>query len=618
MERNQMEHQSIKGILFDLLINDDTTTRPKLITSFVKLLQRFFSADIVTLFTHVDLKNQFIPESSTNMHIMTNPGMFVIEQSSPLYNYLVNGKPYKDTCITQHAVYLPIIQEKEISYIVSLQFSSLDELTIEDSSWEFVAEVCGKFLEKSHKLVNLYEDERRYEQLYRVTSKFHSSMKMDDVLNEVIQTLREVYPDFTYYLLLSHDNKNLNNLPIKELQYDDSNLAAAQAYVTGDLQLEDALKDRRSILYAPLKGKQGVYGVLQVMAPNTLLFPKQEINFIMLLANTAGSALENAQLYEQSKRVIVDLQLINETSHQLNSNLRLTEAMTFMSKQIVNSFFADEVGFILFDEKSENKLLPGSTGFFLDDNSKEFVNYLYSKINIENEPIFVGDVSLDPRSFQHEFKSVMAVPMIQSGILRGIAVVLHKEPYYFSFETFKLLQSLIHHSTLAFTNAMLREELEKLVITDHLTKLHSRKYLNEKISKSMETDAYGTFILIDIDNFKQVNDKHGHQVGDEILKQVAKVIIENIREFDVGSRWGGEELAVYLPRVDIEAGIAIAKRLVLKVKEETCPSITISCGVGYWRKGQSDTPITLFKRADEALYDAKENGKDQVSVQPIH
>ncbi|NEY71933.1 sensor domain-containing diguanylate cyclase [Bacillus mesophilus] len=461
--------------------------------------------------------------------------------------------------------------------------------------------------------MDLTDEHRRYEQLYRVTSKFHSSMNMDAVLKEVIETLREVYPHFSYYLLLSQDYNHLNDLPIKEIQYDEANLAVTQAYVTGEIQLEDNISDRTSVLYAPLKGKQGVYGVLQIITPNTLLFPQEEINFVKLLANTAGSALENAKLYHQSNRLVADLQLINETSHQLNSNLRLSEAMNYMSKQIIKSFLADEVGFILFKQHGIYETLPGSTSFFREDQGHlQVVRDIHSKINAEHESIFIGNLPLDHLI---AFRSLMAVPMVQGNELLGVAIVLDKEPYAFSFETFKLLQSLIHHSTLALTNSMLREELEKLVITDHLTKLHSRNYLNEMIAKSMKTDAFGSFILIDLDNFKLVNDQYGHQVGDNVLKQVAEIIKDNIREFDVGARWGGEELAIYLPRVELPSGIAVAERLVQRVEELTEPKVTISCGVGHWRKGQEDTPFRLFKRADEALYKAKGTGKNKVNVQ---
>ena len=157
-------------------------------------------------------------------------------------------------------------------------------------------------------------------------------------------------------------------------------------------------------------------------------------------------------------------------------------------------------------------------------------------------------------------------------------IVVHSAPYAFSFDTFKLLKSLIHHSTLAFTNTILREELEKMVITDHLTKLYSRNYLDEKIKESMGIDGEGTFIIIDIDDFKSINDTYGHQIGDDVIIQVAQIIQANIRSTDVGARWGGEELAIYLPRVSMETGIQIAERLVIKVREESNPKITVSCG----------------------------------------
>ena len=87
---------------------------------------------------------------------------------------------------------------------------------------------------------------------------------------------------------------------------------------------------------------------------------------------------------------------------------------------------------------------------------------------------------------------MMAVPMEQGTELNGFCIVLRREPYSFTFEMYKLLQSLIHHSTLALANAMLREKLEKMVITDHLTKLYSRGYLDRSLQKSLEKDEKGT------------------------------------------------------------------------------------------------------------------------------
>ncbi|WP_246941265.1 diguanylate cyclase domain-containing protein [Bacillus pinisoli] len=606
MERFQL----LKSELFDLLFNGQAVNRQDLLTTLLNYVQDHYMAIDVTLFSHTS--EDFIIVSSTSQEIMNNPNYFTNLFSSQT-ELLEEGKVKIITTDIHHLVLIPLRLKNNKLELILMTLLADHEVT-KGMNWDEISKIFSTFLNKVYEFVNLTDEYRRYEQLYRVTSKFHSSMNMDDILKEVIETLREVYPDFTYYLLLSHDYNHLNDLPIKEIQYDETNMAVTQAFVTGEVQLEDRVSDRTSLLYAPLKGRQGVYGVLQMIAPNTLFFPKEEISFITLLANTAGSAIENAKLYQQSNRLIADLQLINETSHQLNSNLRLTEAMGYMSNQIIKSFQADEVGFILFKENSDYQILPGSTDFFLKDAST-VITKVQSKLMVERESIFVGDLTLDSETNQVNYRSLMAVPMIQGADLRGVSIVLQKEPYAFPFETFKLLQSLIHHSTLALSNSLLREELEKLVITDHLTKLSSRSYLNDQISKSMENDAFGTFLLIDIDDFKLVNDTFGHQVGDDVLKQVADIIRDNIREFDVGARWGGEELAVYLPRVDLQSGVAIAERLVQKVSESTNPKVTISCGVGHWEKGHSDTPITLFKRADEALYSAKGTGKNRVRVQ---
>jgi diguanylate cyclase (GGDEF)-like protein len=458
-------------------------------------------------------------------------------------------------------------------------------------------------------------DEKRYEQLHRFAAKIHSSMKIDDVLKEIINTLKQVYPSFTYHLFLSHDNYHCEYLPIKTLVFDESgeNMAAMQAFLTGRIQLEDSVSLHRSILYAPIKGAQGVYGVIEIMAPYIMEFPKREINFISLLANTAGSALENAKLYEQSRRLIADLQLINETMHQLNSNLRLQDAIEFIVKQIKQSFGADEVGFFWFEGR-KRKLLPGSTPFFQSRSSKKYIEFVEKKMKTEKDIVFVGDAKVHASFSESVYRSLMAAPMAQNGELKGVSIVLHREPYHFTFEMFKLLQSLIQHSTLAFTNSMLREELETLVVTDYLTKLYTRRYLDEQIKKSMIHDAFGTFILVDIDNFKQVNDTYGHQIGDDVLVQVANIIRANIRASDIGARWGGEELAVYLPKVSLAEGISIARRLAEKVREETHPPVTISCGISYWKKNRLEEAKELFKRADEALYMAKRTGKNCIFV----
>ena len=457
---------------------------------------------------------------------------------------------------------------------------------------------------------------KRYKQLIEITETLHSSLDVENLLDELCVTLKELYPDSSFSLLLSQETYSHNELPIIELEYDSENIAAIKAYGSGEIQFEYSATGDHAIIYAPLKGRKVTYGVLQVVAATAVEFHEFEVEFISLLASAAGSSLENAYLHQQSKQEIFNLQLINETSHCLNSNLRLADTMTYMSEQIISSIDAQEVGFFLFtNEHAKVKILPGSTPYFYTPQAKIYIDYLKGKIEREKNPLFIGDFTLQNIKNTPRFHSILAVPMIHSEKLKGFSIVMHQKPYFFSFDTFKLLQSLIHHSSLALTNSMLREELEHMIITDHLTKLYSRKFLDERIQGSMKESGEGTFILLDIDNFKEINDTYGHQVGDQVLVQVANLIKNNIRGEDIGARWGGEELALYLPGVPLDKGAAVAERLVKKIAESSEPHITVSCGVSYWNKEQVDAYNYLFKRADEALYIAKGTGKNKVVIQ---
>lgn len=627
MEKYQVQMNKMKGMFFDLITNEDYASNfNALVHSFLEILKEEFSAKKVEVFIYNKWKERYMLEHSTDTLTeaklkkgISKDGLERFAKEN-LYNE-VNIVPANELWgpnAEPYSYITPIYKKDKYQNVIGwIEIVFEEELVEDHRDLLFLLGIeCSKLFDSWKRFYGSIDEEARYEQLYRVTAKFHSSMDMDEVLGEVISTLKEVYPSFEYFLLLSHDNTNHQDLPIKDLQYgsNTTNPAAAQAYLTGSIQFEDSLIDGRSVLYAPLKGKQGVYGVLQVMAPNTLVFPEQEVGFITLLANTAGSALENAQLYQQSKRLIADLQLINKTSHRLNLNLRLSETINFMADQITSSFDAEEVGFIIFDDTESYEVLLGSSTYFVSKEAYDLLQHLNSKIRGEKDSLFIGDLSQEKEVELSNYRSLLAVPMIQSGLLKGAVYVMHHRPYHFTFDNFKLLQSLIHHSTLAFTNSMLREELEKLVITDHLTKLYSRNYLDEIIQESMQDDEQGTFLLMDIDDFKLVNDTYGHQVGDEVIIQVAEIMNTCIGETDVGARWGGEELAVYLPKVHLIDGIKIAERMVKMTEETTNPKITISCGAAYWSKDREDTVKGLFNRADEALYKAKKSGKNKVII----
>ncbi|WP_081727929.1 diguanylate cyclase domain-containing protein [Alkalihalobacillus hemicellulosilyticus] len=467
-------------------------------------------------------------------------------------------------------------------------------------------------LQKSYVYERRKHESKRREILLQVMKKFHSTMMSEDVLHEIVEAIHEAFPGYLVYLLLSQESKGKDGIPIKPLLYGNEvgSKVVEHAYVTGEIQIVKR-KDKLT-LFVPLRGKQGVYGVMEIKAPHTYQLPKGEVEFIQMLADTGGNALENAELYQQSRHLIQDLQLINETTHQLNEHRRLTDIVYYMTSQIIESFGAEEVGFILFQDDNEVRMLEGSTCLFHEQLISSQLSPLFAKMRVEKEPIYIGELELYDIGRIPGFQSLLAVPMIHNQKLTGMVIALHQEPYHFTFGHFKLLQSMIRHSTLAMTNSMLHEELERLVITDHLTELYSRNYLDEQIQSSMEKDQKGTFLLIDIDDFKHINDTYGHQVGDQVIIQVATILKDMTIDRGIAARWGGEELALYLPETYVEDGRQLAEKILFRIKQESNPSVTVSIGISYWGESSDSSNLNqLFQRADQSLYEAKETGKNK-------
>ena len=164
-------------------------------------------------------------------------------------------------------------------------------------------------------------------------------------------------------------------------------------------------------------------------------------------------------------------------------------------------------------------------------------------------------------------------------------------------------------------------ELARQATIDHLTSIPNRRKFNEVLSyELMRDERYRTglsLIICDLDNFKSINDQFGHYAGDSVLKAFARLVNRNIRGSDIFARWGGEEFVLLLPGTNLEAAIEIAEKLRIETERYLFPvvgSLTSSFGVTQYLEG--DNEATLIRRADEALYKAKDNGRNMVETHP--
>lgn len=163
----------------------------------------------------------------------------------------------------------------------------------------------------------------------------------------------------------------------------------------------------------------------------------------------------------------------------------------------------------------------------------------------------------------------------------------------------------------------LQDKLIELSMRDPLTGLYNRRFFVKKFEEERErskrfSKAF-SIIMLDIDNFKKINDTCGHNVGDEVLIHIANTIMKRIRKTDIAARWGGEEFVILLPETGLRYAIFVAEDLrvsIEKIKIPEVKKITASFGVAEYREG--DNLYKLIDRADEQLYKAKKNGKNQV------
>jgi diguanylate cyclase (GGDEF)-like protein len=230
-----------------------------------------------------------------------------------------------------------------------------------------------------------------------------------------------------------------------------------------------------------------------------------------------------------------------------------------------------------------------------------------------------GEVVGESNSSDTTVASVSLGPIEPGGRAHGL-ITVGRAGSPFSEDDREVLRSLAAQATLALENVDLHHQVQRQAVTDELTGLANHGRFQEILSTEIEQvrrypHPIG-LIMIDVDNFKAVNDTHGHPQGDVVLRHIARAVRENSRDVDSPARYGGEEMAVILPHTDLEGAYAIAERVRTAIQGLEIPlmngsgvlRITASLGVAASALGDKDA---LIAGADNALYAAKRGGKNQ-------
>ncbi|MDQ3974590.1 MAG: sensor domain-containing diguanylate cyclase, partial [Actinomycetota bacterium] len=219
----------------------------------------------------------------------------------------------------------------------------------------------------------------------------------------------------------------------------------------------------------------------------------------------------------------------------------------------------------------------------------------------------------------------LAVPMLGRGQVIGVLSLLRDDAGRpFSKDDLDTLGTFAVQASVATENVMLHREAQRLSVTDPLTGLWNFRYFQLQADRELESATRFqrplSLAIIDIDHFKPINDRYGHQVGDEVLVELARRIRDSTRVPDVVARYGGEEFVVLLPGTDLDGALSTAERIRLAVvgspvtvSHSVTTSLAVSCSAGvaeFPRHGR--TVAGLVRNADAAMYSAKRQGRNRV------
>jgi diguanylate cyclase (GGDEF)-like protein len=243
------------------------------------------------------------------------------------------------------------------------------------------------------------------------------------------------------------------------------------------------------------------------------------------------------------------------------------------------------------------------------------------------EAVLANAVHLDPRSKtvpgtpENEPEALVSVPLLARGAIKGALNVYRLGvDASFSQEEFELLKRFADAAALALDNAEIRATLERQAQTDPLTALYNHRAFHERLraelARASRTGDSVALLMLDIDDFKRVNDVHGHGLGDQVLRSVAELVRTLVRVSDVPCRIGGEEFAVIMPSCDAADAVALAERLAARLagtEFDAAGRLTASMGISEGPRNAMN-PRDLVAFAEAAMMTAKARGKGLVCV----
>jgi len=562
-------------------------------------------------------------ESTTAWVALQGEPLFLedVEKTPPPVPFKTVGKP------TRSWAGIPLFARGELVGILSVQ--SFQPMRFEERERAaLLALASGAAAVLRNALLHseaqaMAEKLRQIEEISRQLKLVESKEELYDlVLNAVHRILGFRYaailvPEDEALVLVAHRNYPPELLGVRLPLAQGKGVTVAAFLGNQTIYLPDVRNDPRYLgglptigceLAIPLAVGNQVFGVLNVEHDEFDGISPEDRDLLQIIAAEAAVAILSLSREERLREFGRKLAALHELSHKLQRCTSAEEVCQLAVKGLERIL---RFSYAVIGLRQGELIVPvAEAGLFAGKSQPFRVGEGLAGKTLASGKTFWGPVSQFPEAKPKDprFTAVISVPIGDRGVLQ----VGETRPDAFSEEDVAIVEILARHIFEELRRVELEAELREQAIRDPLTGLYNRRFLDEVLRRELaRAERYGhplSLILIDIDNFKELNDRYGHLVGDEALKRVAKALRENIRRVDYIFRWGGDEFCVILPETNGPGAKEVVRRFQEPfgiLAEE--PVIRLTLGYASWDPKKEPTPSVddLFRRADQLLYEMK-------------
>jgi diguanylate cyclase (GGDEF)-like protein len=343
--------------------------------------------------------------------------------------------------------------------------------------------------------------------------------------------------------------------------------------------------------------------------------------------------LSHEQIKELEKKV-EELSIFHQVGKALTSTLDLQEVLSLIMGKISELLRPSNWALLLIDESTHElffQISVGKNSNIIKDVKIGIGTGLIGWVAKTGEDAIVNDVSLDERFspetdglLHQQVQSLVCVPLKSKERVLGVIVLVNCFEQEFPAEDLSMLRSLADYAAIAIENAIYVKRIQELTITDDCTSLFNSRHFNSMIdselSRSKRYNYTFGLVFLDLDHFKVVNDTHGHLCGSRLLKEIGRLIKQNLRDIDSAYRYGGDEFIVLLPQTNKLSSILVAHRLCdllnstpIQIEKDVSVTITASFGVATFPE-DATSKLELVRLADQAMYSVKNETRNGVGV----